>query len=121
MIVSQTPLRISFAGGATDFARYYREHEGLVVSAAIDKYIYVIVSPRFDDLIYVNYSKKEIVKKVGDLKHELVREALVRTGIRAASRSPCWRTYPRKVPAWGLPAAWWWVYCMPCTHTRASS
>jgi galactokinase/mevalonate kinase-like predicted kinase len=61
MIVSQTPLRISFAGGATDFARYYREHEGLVVSAAIDKYIYVIVSPRFDDLIYVNYSKKEIV------------------------------------------------------------
>jgi len=39
MIVSQTPLRISFAGGATDFARYYREHEGLVVSAAIDKYI----------------------------------------------------------------------------------
>ena len=84
MIVSQTPLRISFAGGATDFARYYREHEGLVVSAAIDKYIYVIVSPRFDDLIYVSYSKKEIVNNVGDLQHELVREALVRTGIQAA-------------------------------------
>jgi len=84
MIVSQTPLRISFAGGATDFARYYREHEGLVVSAAIDKYIYVIVSPRFDDLIYVSYSKKEIVTKVADLQHELVREALARTGIQAA-------------------------------------
>ncbi len=84
MIVSQTPLRISFAGGATDFARYYREHEGLVVSAAIDKYIYVIVSPRFDDLIYVNYSKKEIVDKINDLQHELVREALVRAGIQAA-------------------------------------
>jgi D-glycero-alpha-D-manno-heptose-7-phosphate kinase len=42
------------------------------------------VSPRFDDLIYVNYSTKEIVNKVSDLKHELVREALVRTGIQAA-------------------------------------
>ena len=39
MIISQTPLRISFAGGGTDFARYYREHEGAVVSSAIDKYV----------------------------------------------------------------------------------
>jgi len=81
MIISQTPLRISFAGGGTDFARYYREHEGAVVSSAIDKYVYVVVVPRFDELIIVNYTKKETVEKVGELKHELVREAMLRTGV----------------------------------------
>jgi len=81
MIISQTPLRISFAGGGTDFARYYREHEGAVVSSAIDKYVYVVVVPRFDELIIVNYTKKETVENVRDLKHELVREAMLRTGV----------------------------------------
>jgi len=81
MLISQTPLRISFAGGGTDFSRYYREHEGAVVSAAIDKYVYVVVVPRFDELIIVNYSKKETVENVRDLKHELVREAMLRTGV----------------------------------------
>ncbi len=81
MIISQTPLRVSFAGGGTDFHRYYREHEGAVVSSAIDKYVYVVVVPRFDELIIVNYTKKETVESVADLKHELVREALLRTGV----------------------------------------
>lgn len=81
MIISQTPLRISFAGGGTDFGKYYREHEGAVVSSAIDKYVYVVVVPRFDELIIVNYSKKETVENVDDLKHELVREAMRRTGV----------------------------------------
>ncbi|HUB32068.1 MAG TPA: hypothetical protein VMA31_03530 [Bryobacteraceae bacterium] len=81
MIISQTPLRVSFAGGGTDFSRYYREHEGAVVSSAIDKYVYVVVVPRFDELIIVNYTKKETVEKVDDLKHELVREAMRRTGV----------------------------------------
>jgi D-glycero-alpha-D-manno-heptose-7-phosphate kinase len=81
MLISQTPLRVSFAGGGTDFARYYREHEGSVVSAAIDKYVYVIVSPRFDELIIVNYTRKETVENVRDLQHELVREAMLRTGV----------------------------------------
>lgn len=81
MIITQTPLRISFAGGLTDFPDFYRQHGGCVVSAAIDKYIYVIVNERFDDMIYVNYSKKEIVDRVDDIKHDLVREALKITGI----------------------------------------
>ena len=81
MIISQTPLRVSFAGGGTDLSRYYREHEGAVVSSAIDKYVYVVVVPRFDELIIVNYTKKETVENVRDLKHELVREALLRTGV----------------------------------------
>ncbi|HEV7648325.1 MAG TPA: GHMP kinase [Actinophytocola sp.] len=82
MIVTQTPLRVGLVGGGTDLASYYREHAGRVLNAAIDKYVYVIVKQRFDDEIYVNYSKKEIVSRVEDLQHELVREAMHMAGIR---------------------------------------
>ena len=81
MIITQTPLRIGLLGGGTDLHSYYREHGGRVLNAAIDKYIYVIVKERFDDDIYVNYSKKEIVSRVEDLEHELVREAMQMTGV----------------------------------------
>lgn len=81
MIVVQTPLRVSFAGGGTDFEDFYAEHGGAVLSAAIDKCVFVIVKERFDDMIYVNYSKKEIVNSLDKLKHELVREAMRITGV----------------------------------------
>jgi D-glycero-alpha-D-manno-heptose-7-phosphate kinase len=81
MIITQTPLRIGLLGGGTDFPDYYREHGGRVLNAAIDKYIYVIVKERFDDDIYINYSKKEIVSAVADIEHELVREAMLMTGV----------------------------------------
>lgn len=81
MIITQTPLRISLAGGGTDLPKFYQEHGGCVLNAAIDKYIYVIVKERFDDLIYVNYSKKEIVGSREDLHHDLVREAMRLTGV----------------------------------------
>lgn len=81
MIITQTPLRISFAGGGTDFEEFYRDEPGVVVSSAIDKYIYVIVKERFDDKIYINYSKKEIVDSVDEIKHELVREAMRMTEV----------------------------------------
>jgi D-glycero-alpha-D-manno-heptose-7-phosphate kinase len=81
MIITQTPLRIGLLGGGTDLPSYYREHGGRVLNCAIDKYIYVIVKQRFDDEIYVNYSKKEIVSRVDDLEHELVREAMLMTGV----------------------------------------
>jgi D-glycero-alpha-D-manno-heptose-7-phosphate kinase len=82
MIITQTPLRIGLVGGGTDLPSYYREHGGRVLNAAIDKYVYVIVKQRFDDEIYVNYSKKEIASRVEDLQHELVREAMHMTGVR---------------------------------------
>lgn len=82
MIVTQTPLRVGLVGGGTDLPGYYREHGGRVLNAAIDKYIYVIVKQRFDDDIYLNYSKKEIVSRVEDIQHELVREAMYMTGVR---------------------------------------
>lgn len=83
MIITQTPLRIGLLGGGTDLASYYLSRGGRVLNAAIDKYIYVIVKQRFDSDIYVNYSRKEIVSRVDDLEHELVREAMLMTGVRS--------------------------------------
>lgn len=82
MIISQTPLRISFAGGGTDIASFYQEEEGWVINSAIDKYVYVIVKERFDDKIYINYSQKETVNHVDEIKHDLVREAMKKVGIK---------------------------------------
>ena len=82
MIVTQTPLRIGLVGGGTDLPQYYLEHGGRVLNCAIDKYVYVIVKLRFDDDSYVNYSKKEIVPCVEDLAHDLVREAMLMTGVK---------------------------------------
>jgi D-glycero-alpha-D-manno-heptose-7-phosphate kinase len=82
MIITQTPLRIGLVGGGTDLPDYYRTRGGRVVNCAIDKYVYVIVKERFDDDIYINYSKKEIVSRVEDIEHDLVREAMAMTGVR---------------------------------------
>lgn len=82
MIISQTPLRVSFAGGGTDFAGFYSKHGGAVVSSAIDKYIYVIIKSRFDTKIRVGYTRTEMVDDIDEIEHELVRECLRLTGIR---------------------------------------
>src|SRR6185503_14666544 len=82
VIITQTPLRVGLVGGGTDLPGYYREHGGRVLNTAIDKYVYVIVKQRFDDDVYVNYSTKEIVSRVEDLQHELVREAMHMAGVR---------------------------------------
>jgi D-glycero-alpha-D-manno-heptose-7-phosphate kinase len=69
------------AGGGTDLSAYYRPYGGAVVSSAIDKFIYVILNQRFDDKIYVSYSRKEIVDTLDEIKHELVREAMRMAGV----------------------------------------
>jgi D-glycero-alpha-D-manno-heptose-7-phosphate kinase len=77
MIISQTPLRVSLAGGGTDLPTYCDKSEGRVLSLAIDKYIHVIVQERFDDQIHVNYAKrKEVVSSVEEVQHPLAREAM---------------------------------------------
>jgi D-glycero-alpha-D-manno-heptose-7-phosphate kinase len=81
VIIVQTPLRIGLIGGGTDLPSFYERGSGHVLNVAIDKYIYVILKERFDELIYVNYSRKEIVERVDELQHELVREAMRRTGV----------------------------------------
>ena len=82
MIITQTPLRISFFGGGTDMPDYYRGHGGAVLSTTIDKYFFVAIKERFDDSIRAGYSTTELVDDLNDLKHELIREALKKTGIR---------------------------------------
>ena len=82
MIITQTPLRVSLLGGGTDFPGFFRRHGGAVLSAGIDKYVYVIVKERFDELIYINYSQKEIVASVDEIRHDLVREAMRMTEVK---------------------------------------
>lgn len=65
MIISRTPLRVSFAGGGTDSADLYRTGFGAVVSCTIKEYVYVTVNKRFDDDIRVSYSKTGIVDSIG--------------------------------------------------------
>jgi D-glycero-alpha-D-manno-heptose-7-phosphate kinase len=81
LIISRTPLRISFVGGGTDLPGFYERHGGAVVSTTIDKWIHVVVARRFEGDVRVSYSKTEIVPKAADVKHELVREAMRATGI----------------------------------------
>lgn len=82
MIVVKTPLRISFVGGGSDIKDFYQKTDGNVICTAIDKYVYAIVKERFDDLIYINYSKKECVHSRDDIQHDLVREAMRKTGVQ---------------------------------------
>lgn len=81
MIISRTPFRISFAGGGTDLREFYSVEPGAVISASIDKYMYVCVNKRFDHTIRVSYSKTEIVETVDEIQHPIVRECLKFTGI----------------------------------------
>ncbi len=76
MIIARSPLRITFGGGGTDLASYYGEHEGFLVAAAIDKYVYVTVTRPFSPGIYLKYSALEHVERVADVKHPIIREAL---------------------------------------------
>jgi D-glycero-alpha-D-manno-heptose-7-phosphate kinase len=82
MIVVQTPLRVSFLGGGTDFEDFYCKEEGAVLSTAINLSVYIIVKERYDGYIYINYSRKEIVDSIDKLEHELAREALRLTGVK---------------------------------------
>ena len=82
MIISRTPLRMSFAGGGSDLPAYYRQKTGSVVSTAIDKYIYITVNKKFDDLVRVSYSKTELVGSTDEVEHNIIREALKMVGIK---------------------------------------
>ena len=82
MIISKTPLRMSFVGGGSDLPVFYRKFGGAVVSTAINKFVYVTVNQKFDDRIRLSYSKTEDAKSAEKVKHPLVREALQMLGVR---------------------------------------
>ena len=78
MIITKTPLRITFAGGGSDMASYYMKHPATCISATINKYVYVLVKKRFDDKVYLKYSDNELVdvKHIDDIQHDFIRETL---------------------------------------------
>ena len=81
MIISRTPFRVSFAGGGTDLSAFYRGHPGAVVSTAIDKYMYVTVNRYFEDKIILKYSRTELVSRVEDIRHPILRECMKKVGL----------------------------------------
>ena len=76
MIIVRSPLRISLGGGGTDLASYYQDHEGFLIAAAIDKYVYVSVIKPFQPGIYLKYSEIEHVEAIDKVRHRIIREAL---------------------------------------------
>lgn len=76
MIITRSPMRISLGGGGTDLPSYYQDHSGLVIAAAIDKYVYITLHQRFISRILLKYSQMEEVDAVDEIKHPLIREAL---------------------------------------------
>lgn len=82
MIIARSPLRITLGGGGTDLPSYYRDHEGFLVSAAIDKYVYVTVMRPFKPGIYLKYSQLEQVDEIAQVKHPIIRETLSLMGVR---------------------------------------
>ncbi len=76
MIITRSPLRISLGGGGTDLPSYYREHEGFLIAAAIDKYVYITLHQTFVDYMIIKYSKMERVSSIDEIQHPIIREAL---------------------------------------------
>ncbi len=84
MIITRTPLRVSFCGGGTDLPSYYLKQQGAVLSTAVNKYIYITVnrlSPYFAHSILLKYSQTELVDSVEEIRHPIIREAMKLTGI----------------------------------------
>jgi D-glycero-alpha-D-manno-heptose-7-phosphate kinase len=82
LIITRSPLRISLGGGGTDLPSYYRKHSGFVLSAAINRYVYITINEAFRPRIILKYSKLEDVERWEDIQHPIIREALRLTGVQ---------------------------------------
>ena len=83
MIITRSPMRISLGGGGTDLPSYYRKYSGFVISAAIDKYVYITLHDTFEQEFIIKYSKTELVQSVAEIKHPIIREALTLVPVSA--------------------------------------
>ncbi len=83
MIISRTPVRVSFCGGGTDLDWFANSEQtgGRVTSVALNRHIYVTVNARFDEKVRISYSKMELVDNFEELEHELIRESMRITGV----------------------------------------
>ncbi|MBQ1880395.1 MAG: GHMP kinase, partial [Lachnospiraceae bacterium] len=85
MIIVRSPLRISLGGGGTDLPSYYEENEGFLLTAAINKFVYITMHENFMDEILVKYSKTENVRDVNDIRHPIFRECIKMLGLQDES------------------------------------
>lgn len=82
MIIARSPLRITLGGGGTDLPSYYNEHEGFLIAAAIDKYVYVTIMRPFTKGIFLKYSQHEHVQNINDICHPIIKECLSLTNLK---------------------------------------
>jgi D-glycero-alpha-D-manno-heptose-7-phosphate kinase len=82
MIIARSPLRITLGGGGTDLPSYYSEHEGFLIAAAIDKYVFVTVMRPFTRGIFLKYSQLEHVEAISEVHHPIIREAIALLGFK---------------------------------------
>ena len=98
MIITKTPLRITFGGGGSDMASYYLRYPATCISATINKYVYVLVKKRFDDKIYLKYSENEVVdiRHIDDIQHDFIRETLKFMNVNYGIEIINWADIPTK-------------------------
>lgn len=98
MIITKTPLRITFTGGGSDMPSYFNEHEGHCINATIDKYVYVLVKKRSDNKIYLKYSENEVVdtNTIFEIQHDFIRETLIYLGVNYGLEIINWADIPTK-------------------------
>ena len=83
MIIVRSPLRITLGGGGTDLPSYYRDHEGFLIAASIDKYVYITIFDPFVEQFIIRYSSNEKVASLDDIRHPIVREACRLVGVQS--------------------------------------
>jgi D-glycero-alpha-D-manno-heptose-7-phosphate kinase len=106
MIVSKTPLRMSFVGGGSDLPAFYREETGAVLSTSIDKYMYFALNKKFDGRLRISYTRTEDVETPQQVQHPLVREALSVTGIEGGIEIASMADIPSKGSGLGSSSAY---------------
>ena len=106
MIISRTPLRISFVGGGSDISSFYQHHIGAVVSTAINKYVYISVNRQFDGRIIIQYSKTEVARRVEDIENNLVREAMRLSGVKSGIHITSIADFPSEGTGMGSSSAY---------------
>src|ERR1700712_4411936 len=85
MIITRSPLRITFGGGGTDLPSYYESYGGFLIAGAIDRYVYITIHDTFQQEFIIKYSRLERASTIGGIEHPIIREALRATGIEEAA------------------------------------
>ena len=98
MIITKTPLRITFTGGGSDMPSFFEKYDGHCINATIDKYVYVLVKKRSDNKIYLKYSENELVdtNTIFEIQHDFIRETLIYLGVDYGLEIINWADIPTK-------------------------